>query len=350
MTKTKQLSSLSLQMSENEYHAMRKYNGYDVYSYSNIARYARKGFPAIAKLFDSISRTPEIILGSVVDCLVTNRERFNDEYGVINDEHMPPPAEKTALEAMAATFSGVPFDDLSFIDIIRVMDGISYKKNQKDDTRINNVSKYKEYYNALSSGKTLISNDDYVIANEMCNALLKHKGDIFGKSNGDIEYLYQSKFIHEFTFDDGCTVAVKIMPDVLKVNHKIKTILPVDLKTSSMPAYQFPNHWIDMRYDIQASVYTDVLQAVLDDSKDFCDYTIEKYVFVDISKEDMIPLSFTYDPRDDEQITGLSYNGYKYKHWTKMLEEIKNAISSNSNVPDYIDIDGYNDILSMIKK
>lgn len=350
MAKTKRLGSLSMNMSEDEYHAMRTYDGLDVYSYSNIARYARKGFSAIKTLFDKIDRTPEMEFGSMVDCLVTDSDNFNKRYIALDDELVPTASAKTLMDTLASRFAGRTFDDITFVEIIKVMDKIEYRKTWGDQKRLDSIVAFSKYYDAVSTGKTIVSEQDLNTAKAMQEVLIKNKSDIFGRTSGDTEYLYQAKFIHPIAFDDGDVVAVKIMPDLLKVKHRDKLIIPVDLKTSSMPSYQFPNHWVDMRYDMQAAVYTDILQAIISESEDFHDYTIDKYLFVDISKDDMIPLTFTYDPRAEDQIDGLSFNGYKYKHWTAMLLDIKNALKSNSSIPSYIDVDGYNDILSLIKK
>ena len=45
------------------------------------------------------------------------------------------------------------------------------------------------------------------------------------------------------------------MPDLLIVNHENKTILPIDLKTSSHEEWDFPKSFVQWNYQIQARLY-----------------------------------------------------------------------------------------------
>ena len=127
------------------------------------------------------------------------------------------------------------------------------------------------------------------------------------------------------------------------------TIQPVDLKTSSMPAYDFPEHFVKMRYDIQGDEYSDVLRIVLDSIPEYQDYTILPYLFTDVSRTDMVPVTYTYD-----QTAGLSFTKgektYTYKRWDDLLDEIIFYEEVEAKVPDFITTSGPNDLIDIISR
>jgi hypothetical protein len=134
------------------------------------------------------------------------------------------------------------------------------------------------------------------------------------------------------------------MFDLIVVDHKEKTIQPVDLKTSSMPAYDFAEQFVRMRYDIEANVYVDVLKNKIKDTE-YEDYKILPYLFTDISRTDKIPVTFFYDTNKN---SSLSFKDYEYKDWKTLLTEIIEYREANATVPSYIRTDGPNDLLSLL--
>lgn len=344
----KSLKELSLNLPEEQYHNL------PVWSHSVIAKYARDGFDAIATLHDRTEPTASMEFGSLFDSILTKGKKTLEEYVVV--ETKVPDAEKKALNFISS-YTSDKFDDLTPEFIASKCDECQYQTRWKIDTRIEHLAPYKDYFDAKVSGKKIVSSEDWNDAIEMArifrnDAYLK---DLFGtKSTNDIEYIYQSQFQVDYTLDSGETVKLKIMPDLLVVNHKDKTILPVDLKTSAMPAYSFAENFIRFRYDIQASLYTDVLQKVLNDEPDYWDYTILPYLFTDISRVDKCPVTYKYDPRDDSQKNGLCIQSkygdrtIQYKGWKQCLSEILEYEKSNAKVPSYITVSGPNDLLTIL--
>ena len=144
------------------------------------------------------------------------------------------------------------------------------------------------------------------------------------------------------------------MPDLLVVNHKEKTIQPVDLKTSSLPAYDWwGKNFLKYRYDIQAAEYAEGIEAIKNQIPGYEDYVVLPYIFTDISRSDMQPVSYVYDQTDMSQAYGLSFesNGkvYNYKRWDKILEEIRYYEEIQAKVPVNIAIDKPNNILDLLR-
>lgn len=335
------LRDYSLNLPEQEYHDL------PYWSYSTIAKYARNGFSAIATLHDKVKPTPEMEFGSLFDSFITKGRKTLDEYAVV--DFTVPPAEKGVLDVLAATSSYTHFDEVPMYDVINAAETVSYQPKWKPDTRYSHICEYAKYYDTIKSGKKLVSKQDWDDALEMyrvfrSDAYLK---DIFGaKDTDDVEYIYQAQFKID-TVIKGETVTVKIMPDLIVVNHTQRTIQLVDLKTSSMPAYDFPEHFVKMRYDIQGQLYTEVMKTIAYSDEEYMDYTFLPYLFVDISRTDKVPVTYEIDLSN-----GFSFSKgekvYEYKGWRELLSEILVYEANESKVPNYITVSGPNDLIEIL--
>ena len=341
----KSLKEYSLNISEQAYHL------YNAWSYSIISKYAKDGFAAMATLHDRTEPTQSMEFGSLFDSMITKGKQTLDDYRVL--DYTVPAAEKKVLDTLAQraednAFALVP-EDL----IAQVTEECQYYPKWGIPARLKHLAEYSDYYSAVKMGKKIVSKTDWDDAVEMfkvfrANSYLK---DLFGtKSTDDIEYLYQTQFVTEYHTLSGQVVLLKIMPDLLKIDHKNKTVQPVDLKTSSMPAWDFKENFLKFRYDIQAHLYTDVLRFVMDNTDDYHDYVILPYLFTDISRTDKIPVTYEYNPADFPEGFKFTKNGreYQYKTWQALLEEILDNETKQRVVPEYISLDRPNDLCSII--
>lgn len=333
-----------MNLSEQEYH------DYPAWSYSTIAKYARNGFSAIATLHDKTKPTPEMEFGSLFDSFITKGKQTLNDYAVA--DFSVPPAEKGVLDVLAANCTCPQFHDISMNEVILTAETVKFYPNFKPQTRYDKIAKYSDYYDTLKSGKKLVSKADWDDAMEMYRVFREDpylKTIFCTKSTKDIEYIYQVQFVVDYETEVHGTVKVKCMFDLLIVNHKDKTIQPVDLKTSSMPAYDFAEHFVKMRYDIQGDEYTDVLRLVIDRIPEYKDYTILPFLFTDVSRTDMVPVTFSYDPS-----VGLCFmkgeKVYTYKRWDELLDEIIGYEDSRAVAPNYISVKGPNDLIEILER
>lgn len=340
----KSLKDYTLNLTEQEYH------DYPAWSYSIIAKYARNGFSAIATLHDKFEPTPEMEFGSLFDSFITKGKQTLNDYAVA--DFSVPPAEKSVLDVLATNCTCPDFFDISVNEVINAAESVRYQPNYKPQTRYDKVSKYADYYNTLKSGKKLVSKQDWDDAMAMYKIFREdpYLKTIFGtKSTKDVEYLYQPQFVVEYKTKLHGTVKVKCMFDLLIVDHIFMTIQPVDLKTSSMPAYDFPEHFVKMRYDIQGDEYTDVLRLIIEKIPEYKDYTILPFLFTDVSRTDMVPVTFEYDPT-----IGLSFTKgektFTYKRWHELLDEIIEYENSNAVTPRYISVEGPNKLIDILER
>lgn len=341
----KSIKDFALNIQEESYHNLPSF------SYSVIAKYAKEGFSAIQNLFSKTEPTPSMQFGSFLDSLITRGiEHTKKEYDIL--DMSVPESEKKVLDTLASRIDKLTFAEITEDEVDIITKELEYRKSWKADTKYNKLSKYSKYYDLLKSGKKIISAEDAQDAFEMLIALRNNTitKEFMGKSTPDIEYLYQCSFQIQMKtnqFSDK-SFLIKIMPDLIKVNHKDKTIRLIDFKTSSLPAWNFKENFIKFRYDIQASLYTDVITAIKEEIPEYKDYTILPFVFVVISRADKIPVAYEYDSTDERQKDGLVFKDYIYKGYKNLLEEIDYYLSTNAVTPKYIDSNKINNLIDIL--
>mgnify|MGYP001072481580 CR=1 FL=1 len=172
-----------------------------------------------------------------------------------------------------------------------------------------------------SSGKTLIKPEMWALALEVVKTLQTHffTAKYFATGVKDIEIIYQYKFDTKVN-GRRC----KGMLDCLIVNHALKLIIPVDLKTGEIPAKNFPESYTGYRYYIQGALYREALKSIVKDDFELAGYTVRPFEFVYISKLNPYkPLVFIVDEdMHDSALNGFEdVHGYKFKGVHTLLEE-----------------------------
>ncbi len=342
----KSLKDYSLNITENEYHSLPSW------SHSLIARYATDGFSAIATLHDKLAPTPSMEFGSLFDSFITKGKKTLDEYVV--DDTTIAPAEKSVFDYLLANGVIGPFNQISSTVLNIAIDNCPTfaSKYKKPETRMVKLQEAVQYYEVRRSGKKIVSQADWNDAVEMYNIFRndEYLKNLFGtKNTKDVEYIYQSKFETDWMIGDKA-VNVRIMPDLLIVNHKDKTVQIVDLKTSAMPAFSFSDNFIKYRYDLQAEMYSDVMRKILCETDEYKDYTVtDDFLFTDISRSDKVPVTWSYNPAVQFAYTRYGRT-YEYKGWEELLGEILEYEETNAKVPSYIFTDKPNDILTALNR
>ena len=344
----KSLRNYSMNISEDAYHA------YPAWSHSLIARYAREGFSSIATLHDKFTPNAAMEFGSLFDSIMTRGKQTLEDYYVMDIS--VPEAERKALDYIS-TCTTTPWASLDTQYIYDRCQECGYQPNWGKDAKYKHLNPYAEYYNIKKSGKKIVSQKDWDDAMEMMRAFRDNEYlcTIFGtKSTQEIEYLYQLQFCENVVLASGKQVKVKCMPDLLVVNHKDKTVQPVDLKTSGEPGWNFKDQFVRMRYDLEAAVYSDIIHLVLSRAEGYQDYTVLPYLFTDISRSDKIPVTYVYDQLDESQRNGFAFSKdgktYQYKSWMTLLDEILDYEEMEAKVPAYIALDQPNNLLELLNR
>lgn len=293
MNERKSLYDISWKVSEPEYRAD------SALSYSTLARYEREGFNNLNRLFDKVE-SPSLLFGSVVDTLLTGTEdEFNSHFMVADISN---PLSDTLVVIVKRIFSNFKdkyhaLKDIPDDDLLLVIEDIQWNNHWLAKTR---VKKIKEdgagYYSLLylAEDKIIISTETYV---EAINTIDKLKSAdatkfYFEPNNifdNTIERFYQLKF--KSTFNN---ITYRCMVDELIVNHDLKVVIPVDLKTSSKCEWDFYKSFIDWHYFTQARLYWRIIRDNMDKDPYFRDFTLTDYKFIVANKRTLTPLVWNF--------------------------------------------------------
>jgi hypothetical protein len=288
----KKLSEYSWNISEEDYRKD------PALSYSTLAKFEREGFNGLPHLFDKLE-TPSLTFGSAVDTLITDSETAFNERFIVCDL---PPVPDTIIKIVKDIFnvyggSVSSFDDVKDEVIYNVLNKYQYQLNWRPETRVKVVrEKGSRYYELLSisDGKTILDSDTYtkVVAAvrtlRESNATKKYFADN-NPFDDSIERFYQLKWKASLRDD----IEYRCMMDLAIVNHKNKTIRPIDLKTSGHNEWDFQHSFIQWNYQIQARLYYRLLEACLDDTE-YEGYDILNYKFIVINGNNLRPLVWEF--------------------------------------------------------
>lgn len=157
-------------------------------------------------------------------------------------------------------------------------------------------------------GKTLIKPEMWALAIEVVKTLQTHffTAKYFAINVKGVEIIYQYKFDTKVN-GRRC----KGMLDCLIINHDLKLIIPVDLKTGEIPAKDFPRSYTGYRYYIQGALYREALKTIVSEDFELMGYIVKPFEFVYISKLNPYkPLVFVVD----ETMHQAALNGFKDAH------------------------------------
>lgn len=267
-------------------------------SYSTLSRYEREGFNNLDKLFDRIE-TPSLVFGSAVDALITGgTEEFNNSFMVADF----PPLSDSMVQLVKAVFSlcKEKFQDIRDISndlILTAIQDISWNNHWKPATRATKIKEDGEYYYRLlylAGDKTILDTGTYDDVAKTVSKLRNSDSTRFyfeedSPFDDNIERLYQLKFRTEL---DG--IAYRCMADELIVFHKEKTVVPVDLKTSSKTEWDFYKSFVEWMYHIQARLYWRIIRKVMDSDPYFKDFKLADYKFIVANRRTLTPLVWDY--------------------------------------------------------
>ena len=241
----KELKDIALNITEKEYRAD------PALSYSTLAKYEREGFNNLDKLFEHIT-TPSLIQGSMVDVLITgSSEEFDKEFYVAD---VPSIGDKELqiVDDLFTKYSKdyIPFPEIPYNAVLNTANEYAFQKNWRDDTRVKVLKERCTAYYALkynADGRTIVDLDTYYKVRAMVKALKESPTTHGYFADNDVispvRRYYQLKFKARL---DG--VDYRCMADELIVDYEDKTIIPVDLKTSSSKEWDFQHSFEKWSY------------------------------------------------------------------------------------------------------
>ena len=332
----KSLRDVSWQVTEDIYRKV------PALSYSTLARYEREGFNNLSTLFDRIE-SPSLTFGSIVDTLITGtEEEFNERFMVAQLEN---PISDTLVTITNKLFNTWKEKFTSIRDIpddiiVDTISNISWNNHWLPKTRAKKIKEdcaayYKLLY--LAEGRVII---DSFLYQDAINTVESLKSSVatkfyFEEDNifdNNIERLYQLKF--KSTFNN---IDYRCMADLLLTIHDNKIVVPIELKTSSKPEWDFHKSFIDWNYAIQARLYWRIIRDNMDRDPYFKDFKLSDYRFIVANKKTLTPLVWTFE---GPQKTGdiILRNNTVLRDPFVIGEELNDYLKNKPKVPNNIDL------------
>lgn len=344
----KSLLDISWKVTEEEYRAD------SALSYSTLSKYEKSGFNSLDKLFDKIE-TPSLIFGSAVDSIITGGQKeFDDRFFV---------AEFPEVSDKIMTIAKILFDRYQedYRNVNDIPEDILANVGKEcdfwsGDKYVNHrIKLIKEGCNTiynlmyLAIGKTIIDTKTYNDVLETVH-VLKHSESTkfyFAENNPfdkNIERFYQLKF--KGTFDG---VEYRNMADLIVVDHENKVVIPIDLKTSSKPEWDFFKSFIDWNYSIQARLYWHIIRQNMDKDDYYRDFKLLDYRFIVVNRKTLLPLVWEYP---HTRTVGTLYYGKNKqiicRHPFEIGKELKHYLNNRPTVPIGIQIKDKNNLVEWL--
>lgn len=326
------------------------YRADPAYSYSTLAKFDREGFNKLDSLFDKVE-SPSLLFGSIVDTILTDGyDAFEKLFYVAEFPELTDKV-KVIVEALFGEYKNT-YSSLNSIPndiIISYTESFEYQRNWKPDTRAKVIKEQgSEYYSLLylSMDKKIVSTQTYqdaVTCVEQLKSSDATKWYFMEDSPFDdtIERLYQLKFKGEF--DD---IPLRIMADLIIVDHANKIIYPCDLKTSYKNEWDFYKSFYEWRYFIQSQLYAEIIRQNIAMDPYFKDFTIANYRFIVVCNKSRTPLVWEY--KDTFCASDIVYgkNGqYVCRNWRNLVKELHYYLTKQPAVPIDINVTIPNDIV-----
>lgn len=206
------------------------------------------------------------LIGDGVDIQLTQSlEAFNEKFHVSNIQNKPSDTIKSIVnqvydlvkeEVGPLADKGLLRDHTS--KIIDSCNDHNYQPNWKTETRVAKVGESWEYWEDLKAaeGKQVLSQEENDLISQIVMSIRTNPATskYFNPKSMHVEIIFQMPI--EFTYED---VECKALLDMVIIDHKNKTIQPIDIKTMGDYTINFPKKLKQHRYDIQASWYTEAL-------------------------------------------------------------------------------------------
>lgn len=307
----KQLSEIAWNVDEPTYRAD------SALSYSTLSSYERNGrFSSLETLGEQIS-TPSLTFGSMVDTLITDsEEEFQNRFIVVDDPGISDNLKEITMRLFSMYGSTrMRFEDISDDILAAVGKECNYYAGDKyANYRVKQIKENcKPYYNTLciAEGKTVVTSEDVEDARRCVNALKTNPYTAFYFADNDpfndtIQRFYQLKFKGNH---DG--VAYRCMADEIVVRNDLKTIQPIDLKTSSHNEWEFPKSFQQWAYQLQARLYWRLIVANVKADPFFKDYKVLPYKFIVVNRKNCKPMVWDFPMTEASgQLEIITPSGY----------------------------------------
>lgn len=275
--------------------------------------------------------TEAMTIGSLVDCLLTEKDKFNDIYYI---SKFSKPSGQMGLYINLLFKSYVPEE------------GILHHDNAYEQLKLDNggklqssLEKFKErfevegqnYFDELVTGLNykVITPEQFEIAERVANSLLTN--EFTSKEFEGEEVLTQMEILWDYISPiDDEVIKCKSRLDLVVISHSEQVVYPKDIKVKMDSVGDFYSSYLRFRYDLQASFYTDALEWFIIQNDLFDKTTGRKYkiapfrFIVESAKYPGTPLIFQVSENDlNVGRYGGTLKGRRYKGYVELIEELR---------------------------
>lgn len=241
-------------------------------------------------------------IGDGVDMQLTTPNLFDEIMftSELTIEQKPTDKALGVLHLAYEMFKEVPMDYDNCV--LKAAREIGWNPKWGDDAIVKNLGKYYEYFEDLkkAEGKVVLTVEDRQKIDSLVIAIRTHENTAgyFRIQHSEQVHIYQLPIYFEERGED-----CKALLDMVIVDHKNKTIRPIDFKTMGDTIYMFPKSMRQRRYDIQAAFYTRALQHYKL-QQGWEDYRILPFEFIVVSTTDTIVVPIVYQCTIDTLFIG----------------------------------------------
>ena len=201
------------------------------------------------------------LIGDAVDIQLTrSMEEFNQKFHISNLQNKPSDTIKSIINQVYDHVREIYGREIQTIDryadaILDACNDHNYQSRWIDNTRISKVVEAWEYWEDLKSaeGKTVLSSEENDLISQIVMSIRTSPNTSkYFQTSKDVEVLYQLAIYFPYQGVD-----CKALLDMVVINHKEKTIQPIDIKTMGDQSIYFPKSLRQRRYDIniKSSLY-----------------------------------------------------------------------------------------------
>jgi hypothetical protein len=288
-------------------------------SYSLLSRFEKEGPKSL--ITQNKKKTKYMKIGNMVDCILTDTEEFDNKFYKV-PQQLPSETIQSILIDILENTAITELKDVPETFILESCNKFNYYLNYNTSTRISKILKAEEnnlfYSNIVQNvNKEGITIEEYNTALQVRYELYTNsftKNIFIETENTDI--IFQPKII----IDGLCEEIIKIMPDIIVINNKDKTITIYDLKVTNYDETDFNKSFINLNYYLQGTLYYQAVQFILSKNKAFNEYTLQPFTFVVVNVVNLAPMLYPfYNCVNEEDF--IVFGNIK-KNWKTIVNEI----------------------------
>ena len=223
------------------------------------------------------------IIGNGVDIQLTRPiEEFNQKFHISNLQNKPSDTIKSIVnqvyDRVKETYPNIETIQNYNNAILDACNDHNYQPNWKTETRIAKIIEAWEYWEDLKAaeGKVVLSQEENDLISQIVMSIRTNPTTSkYFETSKDVEILDQLAIYFSY-----CDIDCKALLDRVIVDHKNKTIQPIDFKTMGDQTLYFPKSLRQRRYDIQAAFYMQALFQWCIQQDKYLDYKILNFKFI----------------------------------------------------------------------